>query len=149
MLALFTLFFSSLAGLWGILSSRDPSSLDEVASRSRSISFFLRQDHATDINGGDPRLNIEDREDSVPIVLSAVPTTVYRQRTPAAKRTDIDEVEWYPVEVLAPNVEDRQTLLELAKMTGNAYALPGQKNWYEMDEFWNTVCIQFTSMVRS
>ncbi|KAG6910289.1 hypothetical protein DXG01_011686 [Tephrocybe rancida] len=40
--------------------------------------------------------------------------------------------------VLGPDVEDRHTLSQLARMSGNAYALPGQKNWYEVDMAWNS-----------
>jgi len=42
------------------------------------------------------------------------------------------------VEIEGPDIEDRLTLLELAKMTGNAYALPGHSNWYDLDDMWNT-----------
>ncbi|THH07288.1 hypothetical protein EW145_g3473 [Phellinidium pouzarii] len=47
-------------------------------------------------------------------------------------------IEWDQVEVEGPDVEDRHTLQQLAMMSGNAYALPGQKNWYDLDEAWNT-----------
>ena len=50
-------------------------------------------------------------------------------------------LEWDDVEIIGPDYEDRLTLLELAKMTGNAYALPGRPNWYEVDPAWNTVCL--------
>jgi hypothetical protein len=47
--------------------------------------------------------------------------------------------DWDSIEVDAPDVEDRLTLLELAKMTGNAYAKKGQKNWYDVGQNWNMV----------
>ena len=46
---------------------------------------------------------------------------------------------WNPTTMQGPDIEDRHTLQELARMAGNAYALPGRKNWYELDEVWNTV----------
>ncbi|RXW20466.1 hypothetical protein EST38_g5389 [Candolleomyces aberdarensis] len=47
-------------------------------------------------------------------------------------------LEWDAVQVQGPHVGDRHTLAQLARMAGNAYALPGQKNWYEVDSAWNT-----------
>ena len=52
---------------------------------------------------------------------------------------DIEEVEWEEVRLAGPYIEDKHTLSQLARMTGNAYALPGQKNWYDIDVTWNTV----------
>ena len=77
------------------------------------------------------------------------PTLVYRPESPvvieqARQRSLMDResvpVRWDAIEVQGPDVEDRHTLQELARMTGNAYALPGKKNWYDLDETWNTVC---------
>ena len=44
--------------------------------------------------------------------------------------------EWDDVEVEAPDVTDRQTLLTLAKMTSNAYVLPESGEWWPVDD-WN------------
>lgn len=82
--------------------------------------------------------------------VKARPTTIYRPRDPDSLQhtrwrsrhlQESERVEWEPTDVLAPDVEDRHTLAQLARMTGNAYALPGQKNWYDMDPAWNTVRI--------
>ncbi|KAI0780663.1 alpha/beta-hydrolase [Trametes elegans] len=79
--------------------------------------------------------------------LQARPTTVYRPRSAEAfqharlrslQSEENESVEWEEVQVLAPDIEDRHTLSQLARMTGNAYALPGQKNWYDIDRAWNT-----------
>ncbi|KAF4603767.1 putative lipase atg15 [Pleurotus pulmonarius] len=79
--------------------------------------------------------------------LLARPTTVYRPRDPAAldrarirslRYGQSEPLEWYEKEVLAPDIEDRHTIEQLARMAGNAYALPGQKNWYDVDTAWNT-----------
>ena len=43
--------------------------------------------------------------------------------------------EWDDVEVLAPDITDRQTLLTLAKMTSNAYVLPGGDDWYPLGKY--------------
>lgn len=80
--------------------------------------------------------------------LRARPTTVYRPtsnvlyeaaRLRSLHRLESQPIDWEPVETLGPDVEDQHTLGQLARMTGNAYALPGQKNWYDMDKAWNTV----------
>ncbi|KAG8804256.1 putative lipase atg15 [Serendipita sp. 399] len=46
-------------------------------------------------------------------------------------------LDWDEVEIPAPDVTDRLTVAELAKLTGNAYALPDQKGWYDVDGNWN------------
>lgn len=46
---------------------------------------------------------------------------------------------WYETEILGPNVEKRETLLQLAKMTNNAYVMPDDSQWYELGEKWITV----------
>jgi putative lipase involved disintegration of autophagic bodies len=46
---------------------------------------------------------------------------------------------WYETEILEPNAEKRETLLELAKMTNNAYVTPDDSQWYELSEKWSTV----------
>jgi hypothetical protein len=50
-----------------------------------------------------------------------------------------EDLQWDALEVVGPNVEDRHTLAQLARMAGNAYALPGQSNWYEVDPAWRMV----------
>ena len=67
--------------------------------------------------------------------LKAVPTTVYRPRY----LQDLHNIPWDPIEVLGPDIEDKHTLSQLARISGNAYALPGQKNWYDIDSAWNIV----------
>ena len=67
--------------------------------------------------------------------LKAAPTTIYRPRS----LSDSRPTEWDPIELLGPDVEDRHTLSQLARISGNAYALPGQKNWYDIDSAWNVV----------
>ncbi|KAG9018714.1 putative lipase atg15 [Tulasnella sp. 427] len=48
-------------------------------------------------------------------------------------------LDWDDIEVPGPDIEDRETLLELAKITGNAYALDsGSRNWYPLDGKWNS-----------
>ncbi len=46
---------------------------------------------------------------------------------------------WEEDEVVGPDVEKRDTLLELAKMTNNAYLEPGEAGWYDLGGEWNVV----------
>jgi hypothetical protein len=45
-------------------------------------------------------------------------------------------------ESVGPDVESRETLLVLAKMTSNAYLQPDDKEWYPLGENWTTVRLQ-------
>lgn len=53
---------------------------------------------------------------------------------------------WWEDEIIGPDVEQRETLLELAKMTNNAYVTPDDAAWYELDEAWNDVRLFFRTM---
>lgn len=46
---------------------------------------------------------------------------------------------WEDVEVDAPDVTDRQTLLSLAKMASNAYVTPDSDGWYPLAGFNNSI----------
>lgn len=71
--------------------------------------------------------------------LKAVPTTVYRPIT----QEHLKHPAWETVEILGPDVQDKHTLSQLARISGNAYALPGQKNWYDVDSAWNIVSCHY------
>ncbi|KAF8609879.1 alpha/beta-hydrolase [Ceratobasidium sp. AG-I] len=66
------------------------------------------------------------------------PNDVMRIRERSLRLQESEVIEWDQKEVIAPDVTDRETLQELAKMTGNAYAQPGHSNWYNMSSRWNT-----------
>ena len=48
-------------------------------------------------------------------------------------------MKWDEDDVPAPDVEDRETLLALAKMTNNAYVEPSDKAWYNLGSNWSVV----------
>lgn len=48
-------------------------------------------------------------------------------------------LDWDEEEVMGPDVNSRETLLMLAKMTSNAYLQPDDKGWYPLGENWTTV----------
>lgn len=82
-----------------------------------------------------------------PQFLKARPTTIYKPRSLDAfhharwrslNLAETVHVDWEPQDLLGPDVEDLHTLAQLARMSGNAYAVPGRSNWYEIDAAWNT-----------
>lgn len=91
---------------------------------------------------------------SLQIPIKSRSTKVFRPRSLAAlhharlrslHNQESETVEWEELYVSGPDVEDRHTLSQLARMSGNAYALPGQRNWYEVDATWNQVRHAFVS----
>ena len=54
-----------------------------------------------------------------------------RARAAQSLETPVDL--WTSVNIPSPDTEDRATLLELAKMSNNAYFSPGDKSWYTLD----------------
>lgn len=48
-------------------------------------------------------------------------------------------LDWDEEETIGPDVESRETLLELAKMTNNAYVDPEDPAWYDLGDGWNAV----------
>ncbi|KAH9843196.1 alpha/beta-hydrolase [Rhodofomes roseus] len=90
--------------------------------------------------------SLRNEPDTPTFSLKTRPMMVYRPRSPEAlQRARVrtlrgepsEAVEWEEVQVMGPYIEDKHTLSQLARMTGNAYALPGQKNWYDIDVTWN------------
>lgn len=84
--------------------------------------------------------------------LRTVPTAIYRPRSLDVlhkarlrslqhAQSEWEQPIWDHLEVEGPDVEDLHTLAQLARMSGNAYALPGQSNWYDVDQAWNQVSI--------
>lgn len=82
--------------------------------------------------------------------LKSRPTTVYRPRSLEAlhharqrslRFDESEKVYWDSTDIQGPDIEDLHTLAQLARMSGNAYALPGQKSWYDVDTAWETVDI--------
>jgi lipase ATG15 len=47
------------------------------------------------------------------------------------------DLPWDEDEIIGPDVESRETLLELAKMTNNAYVEPGDPAWYDLEGNWS------------
>jgi putative lipase involved disintegration of autophagic bodies len=62
-----------------------------------------------------------------------------RARLRSIREGQTEHLDWDENEVVVPDLTDRGTVLELAKLAGNAYQLHGRKNWYDVDEKWNAV----------
>lgn len=95
-----------------------------------------------------PRLNVTPRFITPTVTLKARPTTVYRPRSIQAlhrarlrslHHDETEDIEWDQLTVLGPDLENKHTINQLARMAGDAYALPGQGNWYEVDSVWSRV----------
>ncbi|KAG2061636.1 alpha beta-hydrolase [Suillus hirtellus] len=80
------------------------------------------------------------------ISLKTRPITVYRPksldphehaRLRSLLHAETEPIEWEQKVVSGPDIEDRHTLSQLARMTANAYQLPGHKNWYDLDPSWD------------
>jgi putative lipase involved disintegration of autophagic bodies len=56
---------------------------------------------------------------------------------PPGRNAQVSTLGWELKPVPAPDVTDSDTVLGLAKMTNNAYAHEGDKDWYELDGHWN------------
>lgn len=80
------------------------------------------------------------------------PMTIYRPRSLdilhnarllslQRQESAVEQPIWDSIQVEGPDVGDLHTLAQLARMSGNAYALPGQRNWYDVDQVWNNVRI--------
>lgn len=53
-------------------------------------------------------------------------------------------LDWEEEEIEGPDVESRETLLVLAKMTNNAYLEPGEPGWYDLGGNWTVVSPFYT-----
>lgn len=67
------------------------------------------------------------------------PEAYSNARTRSIKFGQSVSLDWDEEEVLAPDVEDRDTLLVLAKMTNNAYLEPNETQWYDLGNNWTAV----------
>ncbi|KAL7416935.1 Alpha/Beta hydrolase protein [Mrakia frigida] len=53
----------------------------------------------------------------------------------SASTSKEDDDRWDEIEVEAPDLTDKQTVLNLARMANDAYATPGESRWMELDKF--------------
>lgn len=81
------------------------------------------------------------------VTLKSRPTVVYRPRYPLPFRSAqlepassavIGLPQWDQIPTQGPDIEDKHTLAQLARLAGNAYAFPTKRK-YEVDPAWNDV----------
>ena len=127
------------------------SELNEPSPERISLSFNFHQEYRGLEGSQFPsHVQIDAAQGEPTWALQSRPTTVYRPgsyaslqraRLRSMHHAESEKVEWITTETLGPDIEDRHTLAQLARMTGNAYALPDEDNWYDVDTNWNNVCI--------
>lgn len=122
---------------------------------SQQITFGLQHELTPEKSQGFPkdvRFSSGIPQRSSYTAIRTKPTTVYRPRSLEAfkdarmhsihmSQSPVNPIEWEMKEVRGPDIEDRHTLAQLARMSGDAYALPGRSNWWEVDHAWNQVNI--------
>src|SRR6266508_2417246 len=83
-----------------------------------------------------PTYNIPTRR-----ITTYKPTSFHEHERACSKNLRFGQSEaldWDIEEIPGPDVEKRETLLELAKMTNNAYLEPDEPGWYDIGS-WNSV----------
>jgi len=161
---LFSLLASYLVFLFGWLFKDDCRDVEGLrALASNSLKFELRHLHATTANDSariiftdvepqklvssgvfisdmlgstKPIYNVETRR-----MTAHKPASVEahaRARLKSPKFMETEALDWDEDVVIGPDVEKRETLLELAKMTNNAYVEPDDSAWYDIGG-WNDV----------
>ncbi|TFK34831.1 Alpha/Beta hydrolase protein [Crucibulum laeve] len=151
---LFSLPTTLNALLTFLLSSSDGSGPPTVVptSHSKPLTFHLRHHHATtkdtrnifaDVSPSSLSSLAPDEEAS----FTLSPTRIHVPRPPSHEAFTTarlnsfygiqESLDWKDVEVGGPDVEDREVLLTLAKMTSNSYYEPGHAEWYDLGDNWN------------
>ena len=161
---LFSLLASYLVFLFGWLFKDDRRDVERPRTlASNSLKLELRHLHATtandsariiftdvepqklvssgvfisDMSGSTkPIYNVETRRMTAHKPASVEAHTRARLRSP--KFMETEALYWDEDVIIGPDVEKRETLLELAKMTNNAYLEPDDSAWYDIGG-WNDV----------
>ncbi|EJD06840.1 alpha/beta-hydrolase [Fomitiporia mediterranea MF3/22] len=124
----------------------------ELETQNKRLTFHLRHLHAhqgSRVLFSDIPSSNEDLDSIAPpndgYTLQTRSRTSHKPRSHSdfleARRRSIRHAEsapilWNAEEIEAPDVEHRETLLTLAKMTYNAYIEPKDKDWYELGDKW-------------
>ncbi|KAG9009801.1 putative lipase atg15 [Tulasnella sp. JGI-2019a] len=67
----------------------------------------------------------------------------HRARLRSMYYSESEILDWDEDEILGPDVTSRETLLELAKMTNNAYVERSDPAWYSLGDHWNNDTLPF------
>ena len=158
---------TSLANLaLSILSTFYPSEISEYHPHARppstnALNFRLRHMHAATSSA---QVYFADLPPSRPGVASSAndltspPLSIRTSRVRTARPPSFEAVtrarhmsmrgqsaalDWEEDEVIGPDITLRETLLLLAKMTSDAYFVPGTSGWYNLTDEWNVVRFLF------
>lgn len=148
---------ATLRFLLGSILWLDFSQPPAVLPARTPLSFQLRHEHALT---NDSRVIFSDVDpsfaaDSFLMSTSNIQThrpqsakAFHSARLRSIRYDQSEQVLWDAADVPGPNVEERETLLTLAKMTSNAYTSSTASDWYT-PEGWNkvrlpTLMIHFT-----
>ncbi|EIN09963.1 alpha/beta-hydrolase [Punctularia strigosozonata HHB-11173 SS5] len=137
-------FISSIAASLPWHETSNSESVPQPGGRP-SLRFGLRHEHAVSPSG---HVSFSDISRS-PDLYALRAHSVKRQRLHyfnaeqylLARRSRLHVTSkdnpWEEDEIIGPDVESRETLLLLAKMTNNAYLNPGETGWYDLGEGWS------------
>ena len=160
--SMLTNFLVPLLGLGAPPSSAPPSSAPESQPQTTPLHFELRQLHAVT---SDTHVVFSDVFDSrffshnegSYTISRTVPLTVYKPPSfdalINARRSSWDypsqsaALDWNEDTVVGPDVESRETLLLLAKMTNNAYLTPKDAGWYDLGGNWSVVRVLSRNLI--
>ncbi|KZP31761.1 alpha/beta-hydrolase [Athelia psychrophila] len=158
----FTSTLVNLLSFWGLWDLYQPTTTPATAHPSHvhadqtRLSFELRHLHAVspaarvvlaDVPRAPAHLySTSDHHDRNYHEVQTRPLTSFRPtsldaysqaRLRSVRRDQSHAVQWEEDEILGPDVESRETLLTLAKMTNNAYIEPEDPQWYDLGGDWN------------
>ena len=100
---------------------------------SRPLEFHLRHIHELSTTNG--RVRLQDVPRSFVHDKHRVDSQAVFTHRPLHKRGSL-LAEWEQGQVIGPDVERRETLLQLAKMANNAYASREDTDWYDLGPQW-------------
>lgn len=137
------------------LSTTTSTSLPDGQPRADELTFELRHLHA---HAGQ-RVLFADVSPAASLQYPNERYTVRTQRSIVYKPRSLEQltearrrsrlqgesmlIPWDPDEVEGPDINSRETLLLLAKMTYNAYVEPTDKDWYDLGDGWSTVSVTY------
>ncbi|KAG1865399.1 Alpha/Beta hydrolase protein [Suillus subluteus] len=136
---------TTLRFLLGSLLWVDFSQPPAVLPARTPLSFQLRHEHAITndsrviFSNAVPSFSADSYVTSTSTIQTYRPQSAkafHSARLRSIRYDQSEQVLWDTTDVLGPNVEERETLLALAKMTANAYTSPTASDWYTQDG-WN------------
>ena len=126
----------------------------EATAHGSSLSFELRHQHAVSstahvIFADIPATHIYSHRDGrAPYRIRTRHITTHRPpsfdaysqaRIRSIRYAQSQDLQWEEDGIIGPDVESRESLLELAKMTNNAYVEPDDPGWYDLEGNWSEV----------